>query len=126
MQKVMGFKSKVMKPHMPGLEEGRKLVTFVNPTEWNFTSQPCPLIHEDCQGWTNSDTWCFNLYFFQESQLGKAFAALRRKDGTFNIDRVMRLFNQAQRELWMEQVDEDCTGEVNVSEIINNWITEHP
>lgn len=73
------------------------------------------------QGWSNSATWCFNLYFLQERSNYQALLRLIRKDGTINQTRAIRLFNQAGTRL---QVDEWCEGNINIPEILENFETE--
>jgi len=65
------------------------------------------------QGWTNSITCIFNLYFLQEQPNYKALNNLIRKDGTINRDRAIKLFNRA-----YIKVDDWCEGYVNVNEIL--------
>ncbi len=112
---------------MVKVQEDRILATFsTGGKTWDFENKhngkPCVPF----EGWTNSATGTFNLYFFQESKLCDKFAALRTRQGKFNIDRVIKLFQEAQCKNLMEQIDHDCEGPVNVQEIIDNWTVEHP
>jgi hypothetical protein len=47
---------------------------------------------EPHQGFCNAATWMFHLYFSQERKNVEAFKRLRRKDGTWNETKVLRLF----------------------------------
>ena len=71
------------------------------------------------QGWSNSATCIFNLYFFQEQPNYRGMLALIRKDGTINENRAIRLFNQAHI-----QIDDWCEGYINVAEILDFFETE--
>lgn len=71
------------------------------------------------QGWTNSATCIFNLYFLQEQANYKALIALIRKDGTINENRAIRLFNQA-----LIQIDDWCEGYINVHEMLRHFESE--
>ena len=72
---------------------------------------------KEYQGWSNSTTWCYNLYFFQERVNYEAMTNLIRKDGTINIDRAQKL-------MWRAGVEIDywCEGAVNVNEIVENFL----
>lgn len=72
------------------------------------------------QGWTNSITCIFNLYFLQEQPNYRALKELIRKDGTINPDRAIKLFNRA-----CIEVDDWCEGYVNVAEILEHFESEH-
>lgn len=71
------------------------------------------------QGWTNSITCIFNLYFLQEQPNYMALCNLIRKDGTINRDRAIKLFNQA-----CIKVDDWCEGYVNMNEILEHFESE--
>lgn len=70
------------------------------------------------QGWSNSATWCFNLYFLQECKNYEALKALIRKDGTINENRAIKLFNRSNI---CSQIDNWCEGDINVPEILNEF-----
>ena len=78
-------------------------------------NKPC----KEYQGWSNSATCIFNLYFFQEQPNYKAMLNLIRKDGTINPNRAIKLFNWA-----YIQVDDWCEGYVNVHEILEHFESE--
>ncbi len=71
------------------------------------------------QGWSNSATCMFNLYFLQEQPNYKALLGLIRKDGTINKNRAIRLFNQAHIVL-----EDWCEGFINVPEMLEHFETE--
>jgi len=73
------------------------------------------------QGWVNAATWCFNLYFFQESKLIEALRNLVRKDGTINPGRALKLFS------WTSgiRIDKDCEGNVYTPEIIEFFLKQY-
>ncbi len=100
---------KLVENSMPE-DEGRKLAEFcLNPKECGG---------EPYQGWSNSSTWCFHQYFFQEGRLVDAWDALKKSG--LDPQRVVRLFDNAQREGRMEAIDDWCEGKVNVLEIIDD------
>lgn len=70
------------------------------------------------QGWSNSATWCFNLYFMQECEYYEALKDLIRKDGTINEDRAIKLFNQSNIRI---DIDDWCEGYINVPEILKEF-----
>ena len=72
---------------------------------------------QPCQGWVNSATWCFALYFGQEQKLLDAFNALVRKDGTVHYRRAEKLFNRSGI-----RIDRDCEGNVYVLEVIESLL----
>ncbi len=72
------------------------------------------------QGWVNSATWCFNLYFMQEPKLCEALRRLIRKDGTINLDRAIKLFSRRSG----IRIDKECEGKVFVPEIIDTFLKE--
>ena len=71
------------------------------------------------QGWTNSATCIFNLYFLQEQPNYIALKDLIRKDGTINHDRAIKLFNWA-----CIEIDDWCEGYINVAEILEHFESE--
>jgi len=75
---------------------------------------------KEYQGWSNSATCIFNLYFLQEQPNYKALKNLIRKDGTINAYRAIRLFNQAHI-----KIDDWCEGYINVNEILKHFESEH-
>jgi len=71
----------------------------------------------DYEGWVNSATHTFNLYFMQEPKCIEAIRQLIRKDGTINHERALRLFR------WTGlPIDRDCEGLVFVPEIVENYL----
>ena len=78
-------------------------------------NEPC----DEYQGWSNSATCIFNLYFLQEQPNYIALCNLIRKDGTINRDRAIKLFNWS-----CVQVDDWCEGYVNVNEILEYFESE--
>ena len=93
-----------------------KTAYYINDLQW-FEKQNQNLA--EYQGWTNSITCIFNLYFLQEQPNYIALKNLIRKDGTINRDRAIKLFNQA-----CIQVDDWCEGYVNVHEILEHFESE--
>lgn len=74
------------------------------------------------QGWSNSATWCFNLYFLQERKNYNDLLRLIRKDGTINQTRAVKLFS------WSgirDKIDEWCEGNINVPEILEEFEREN-
>ena len=104
---------------MAKAKAGRKLAQFA------YVGVP---IDEEYEGWSNSATWCFNLYFFQEKKNVDDFSKLVQKiadDKEFiSLPRARSLFDYAQRHGKMEQIDDDCEGFVNVKEIVDFWLAE--
>jgi hypothetical protein len=77
------------------------------------------------EGWSNSATWCFNLYLLQERSHYEALLALRRKDGKINYDRAFLLMRSAAyctRNPIL--IDNWCEGMVIVSEIVDAFLSE--
>lgn len=75
---------------------------------------------EPYQGWCNSATWCFALYFGQERQNIEALLALRQGNGDCDRRKVLQLFRDATRKkngLHMEPLDEWTEGPVNAKEV---------
>ena len=106
---------------VPIIQEDRKLAVFVldNP----------PKLKEDetFQGWSNSATYTFRLYFFQENDLvDEIFKMIQTRGNrrTINLDLAMELFRKAQKYNRMEQIDADCDGLVYVKEIISDYLYE--
>jgi hypothetical protein len=104
--------------------EGRRYVTFSSNSDYVSLRNHKETLKE-YEGWVNKATWEFNLLFFQEPWLCSSFINFRRLDGTFNEDRVIRLFNQSQYGRRMELIDKHSLGIVDVKEIINNWMEQH-
>jgi hypothetical protein len=104
------------------VKEGRMLASFCVDSEHfkNINKDIAP-----CQGWSNSATWCFNLYFMQERKLIDELIHLIRKDNTINYSRAATLFNRFQINNQMEQIDDDSEGCVNVVEIIDTFLEEY-
>lgn len=73
--------------------------------------------NSEYQGWTNSATWCFNLYVQQEREYYEHMANLAEK-GEFTVDHAMVWFATLPI-----KIEPWCKGNVNVSEIVEafNW-----
>jgi len=100
------------------ITEGRRLA--------KFSSFGTPVERQECQGWNNPATWCFNLYFTQEEKLVNTLLSLIGEDGNINYHAAVRLFDNAQRGQFgyhMEQIDADNDGLVDVEEIVNNFLS---
>ena len=75
--------------------------------------------YKEYQGWSNSATCMFNLYFLQEQPNYKALISLIRKDRTINVNRAIKLFNWA-----CIKIDDWCDGYINVNEILEHFESE--
>ena len=66
------------------------------------------------QGWFNSATWCFALYFGQEPKLLEALRALICEFGDYDQEAVLNLFS------WDSglRIDKDCEGLVYIPEVV--------
>ncbi len=74
------------------------------------------------QGWFNSATWSFNLYFFQESENHRKLEALRHPTTRkISYHRAQRLFSRSQYDGSMYRVDDWCEGSVDYKEIVDNY-----
>lgn len=113
------------------LVEGTQHVTFIENPDLNKDNDRAwynhHTRHPQYQGWLNSATWCFNLYFMQEQELVQALERLRRtSDRKINYKRAQRLFNQSQYNGSMHRVDDWCEGSVSYMEIVDNYLSDHP
>jgi hypothetical protein len=116
------------------MQEGRKLAVFLSPLYDNLkdrgtwdskTNKMIGQVEFDrYQGWLNSATYTFNLYFMQEENLQNRLRRLRRQDGKINYDKATKLFHEAQCLRLMEQIDDDCEGPVDVKEIVDNFLDD--
>jgi len=72
------------------------------------------------EGWSNSATWCFYLYFTQEEENIQALRSKIRKDGKLNTNVAFRVMRQPGI-----QIDMDCEGPVNVPEFIQQFLKDY-
>jgi len=102
------------------------------------TTQMLPIVWDSCntyskafwgsshEGWCNAATWMFHLYFSQESGNVEAFRKLRKKDGTWNETKVLRLFLTASMNrggLRMEFLDEWVQNQpINAKEVFEELL----
>lgn len=98
--------------------EGRKVVHF------SFDE---PYGGEVYEGWTNSATWCFSLYFCQSRHWLSELYAIVRKDGKINQHRLLRLLRATQKAEYALncQVDEWCEGAVNVRDFVEEFFRDY-
>jgi hypothetical protein len=103
--------------------EGRNLAVFVDDPHYAEVLSDSP--HE---GWSNSSTWCFHLYFCQSRHWIEQLQHLVRKDGFINKTRLMRLLRWTQAIPSQDlncQLDEWCEGPVNVIEFVKEFFTDY-
>ena len=77
------------------------------------------------QGWTNSATWCANLYFNQERPYYEELVRLMKKDGRLDRIKVRMLFNRYMLDKNVSPFDQECEGPVYIEEICNNFEFEY-
>lgn len=88
---------------------------------------------EHCEGWSNSATWTFSLYFLQESVNHEALCGLIRRgkkdasgkaftEGVYEA--AQKIMENAYYGERMEPFDGDEKGSVNVREIVDTLATE--
>jgi hypothetical protein len=83
---------------------------------------------ETYEGWTNSATWCFHLYFTQSQHWIQQLRGLVRKDGKINPTRLVRLVRWAQRIDNPDlncMVDDWCEGHINVREFVEAFFDDY-
>ena len=104
------------------LEDRRIANLVVDPDEFVRTNKGKPA-HE---GWSNSATWCFNLYLTQSQYWMDELRQLVRRDGKVNLSRVVRLFLRAQMAtLDSCAVDDWCEGNINVREVVEDFFEQY-
>lgn len=105
----------------------RPKVTFITgeKTCAKMIANPQP----NCEGWSNSNTWTFSLYFLQEREAYEALVALiqpsLKKYGKVSRNTYMKARNLMDRvysTAKMEPMDEE--GGVNVREIVDQLAAE--
>lgn len=85
-----------------------------------------------CEGWCNSATWTFSLYFLQERTLYEGLVKIikegaRNKDGTLRdsvYQKAKRYMENAYHSGKTEPFDGDEQGAVNVREIVDQLEAE--
>ena len=100
------------------VKSGRKIAKFA------YVGSPAD---KEYEGWTNSATWCFSLYFFQERNNVERFKrviVVQNGKEVVPLGVAKNLFDHAQRHGEMEQIDDDCEGFVNVREIVDFQLAE--
>ena len=106
--------------------EGRKYAQFnIQQTKNGYQLIDVP--YENYQGWSNSATWCFSLYFNQNKRWIDALRSIPHpKYRTLSWAHLSALFYDAQNTETDEniQIDEDCEGLVNVQEFLANFFQE--
>jgi hypothetical protein len=105
--------------HNVKVQAERKLAAFVADDTYRTMAEEAKY-----QGWCNTATWEFNLYFLQEEQLIQRLLNLRISTGKINYNRAAKLFHEAQCRNLMEQLSDDAEGSVNVTEIVDAFLAE--
>jgi hypothetical protein len=97
----------------------------MHPIIWTVGEADAEFWGTPYQGWCNSATWAFALYFGQERENVEQLRLLPRDDGTVDPEAARRLLIDASRgrnRLRMEPLDDWVEGPVNAREVVEHLL----